>query len=57
MTFDAQIVSYIQSLKKVSLRRTTEGPLAVNVLQVSWSQVVVRKVIMLRENTETLRRT
>lgn len=60
MTLYAKVMpnmSYIHRLKMVSFHETAEGPLAVNILQVSWGQVVVRRAATLRKNTETLRRT
>lgn len=49
-------MSYMHRLKKVSLHEIA-GPLAVSILQVSWGQAVIRKVVTLRDSTETLRRT
>ena len=57
MTLHARVMSYMHGLKKVSLHEIEEGPLAVSILQVSWGQAVIRKVVTLRDSTETLRRT
>lgn len=59
MTLHAKVMpymSYMHRLKKVSLHEIA-GPLAVSILQVSWGQAVIRKVVTLRDSTETLRRT